>query len=74
LLLSVASAYNTESHLILTRIAYDILAEESPKSLSAAEKLLEAYSDRITDEKEGTHKFVEACSWADDIKYRGGGW
>ena len=58
----------------MTRIAYDILFEENPSALVAAEELLAVYEDDITDWKEDHYQFVEGSTWADDIKYRGGGW
>jgi hypothetical protein len=67
-------AFNSETHLLIARVAYDILQEENPTALKAAEDMLETYSDTITGEREGNYKFVECVTWADDSKRRGGGW
>lgn len=67
-------AWNSETHLLTTRLAYDILKKEAPEALTKAEELLAKYSDDITAEREGNYKFVECVTWADDSKRRGGGW
>jgi hypothetical protein len=52
------------------------LLENSPTSLEQAEaelKFLEVYDPTLT-EGEANHPFVEAATFADDIKYHGGAW
>ncbi len=59
--------------IIVARIAYDHLAAESPATLKQANSLLTAFSDSTTT-SEGDYPFVECATWADLIKYKGGGW
>ena len=73
-LAATVKAFNSETHLLIARVAYDILQEENPTALKAAESMLKSYSDSITADREGSHKFVECVTWGDDSKRRGGGW
>jgi hypothetical protein len=67
-------AWNSETHLIIARIAYEILEHEDPDALDRADDLLRKYSDDITKAKEGDYPFVEGVTLADDNKRRGGGY
>ncbi len=64
------------SYLIVANIAQNRLLENSPASLTTAVdllKVLEAYNATLT-VNELNHPFVEAATFADDIKYHGGAW
>ena len=74
LFLEAIRAWNLQTHMIIARIAYDILEKESPDALRIAEEILSLYSDDVTREEEGLHPFVECVTYADMIKYRGGSW
>ena len=72
---NVANSYNFETHMVIARIAYDILSKEDPATLSKAKALLEMYQDQVIREKESiNYAFVECATWADEIKMRGGGY
>ena len=73
-LASIVGAWNGETHLLIARMAYDILKKESPTALNKAESLLRIYSDSLTKEHEGKYPFVECVTLPDDNKRRGGGW
>jgi hypothetical protein len=57
-------------------MAYDLLQEKSPASLSKANDVLAVLHEADPDltYKEGNYTFVECVTLADDIKYHGGGW
>ena len=71
---SFTQAWNYRSHLIMARIAYDILKEEDPEALKKANELMLKFSDKNTIRREKLFPFVEGVTWADEIKYRGGAW
>lgn len=72
--LATIRAWNLQTHMIIARIAYDILEKESPGALRIAEEILSLYTDDIIKEDEGEYPFVECVAYADIIKYRGGAW
>lgn len=63
-------------HLIVARRAFDILSEENPAALAAAnvelQSLARYYSDLTYDE--GDYPFVECADFADNIKGKGYSW
>lgn len=65
-----AQAFWGIGHLIVSRIAYDLLQRENPRALAAAEALLGKYK---SNKDEGNHSFVECATYADDVKAHGGG-
>ena len=71
---SVVHAWGGRGHLVVARIAYDILQKESPVTIESVEKLLKV--GQVVDpgwtSKEGKHPFVECVTYADDIKRKGG--
>ena len=40
---NTVNSYNFETHMVIARIAYDILSKEDPATLSKAEALLEMF-------------------------------
>ena len=60
----------------MARIAYEKVRQESPDVLARAEALLRVYSGRCPRAtiKEKEFPLVECATFADDIKYKGGGW
>ena len=74
LLAASVLGWNSETHLLTARIAYDILQKENPSVLAKAEALLDKFSDYSTQKHEDKYKFVECVTWPDDIKRIGGGW
>jgi hypothetical protein len=74
LLACTVLGWNSETHLLTARIAYDILSKENPSALQAAEDLLDKFSDYSSAKHEDKYKFVECVTWPDDIKRIGGGW
>jgi len=73
-LLSSTNAWWGTGHLLVARIANDILLEESPTTLNKAESVLAILekSDPSLTKDEGKHPFVECTTFADDIKGKGG--
>ena len=55
-------------------MAYDILQKENPKALAGAEKILSAMAGQTITNSENMYPFVECASFADQVKYKGGGW
>jgi hypothetical protein len=47
-LINTVAAWNSETHLLIARMAYDILKKENPQALTKAETLLKVYSDSFT--------------------------
>jgi len=74
LLLGAVSGWNSETHLLIARMAYDILEKEDPSILKKSEDLLRVYSDSLTEMHEDKYPFVECVTLPDDNKRRGGGW
>lgn len=73
-MIAQVNAWNSETHLLIARMAYDMLKKSDPTALSKAETLLRVYSDRFTQEHEKDYPFVECVTLADDNKRAGGGW
>ena len=74
LFIGTISAWNGETHLLIARMAYDILKKDDPAALAKAETLLKKYSDDISKTHEKNYPFVECVTLPDDNKRRGGGW
>ena len=55
-------------------MAYDTLQKENPKALQGAEKILSAMANQTVTSSELNYPFVECASFADEVKYKGGGW
>jgi len=55
-------------------LAYDTLQKENPKALQGAEKILSAMANQTVTSSELNYPFVECASFADEVKYKGGGW
>jgi hypothetical protein len=72
--IGAVNAWNSETHLLIARMAYDILKKDNPVVLNKAEDLLQIYSDNLTKSHEKDYPFVECVTLADDNKRRGGGW
>jgi len=72
--LSKIMAWNSHTHLMTAKFAYDMLKSTNPAALSKAEDLLRKYSDYSIQKREEDYPFVECVTWADDIKRIGGGW
>mmetsp|Transcript_42245 Transcript_42245/g.30424 ORF Transcript_42245/g.30424 Transcript_42245/m.30424 type:complete len:88 (-) Transcript_42245:1211-1474(-) len=73
---SECNAWWGTGHLIVARRAYDILLEEDPAALAAAEVELQPlakYYSSITYD-EGDYPFVECATFADNIKGKGYTW
>lgn len=69
-----ASAWWDNGHLLVGRIAQDILAAQNPDVLAKVEDVLAVLkkSDPSYTQYEGKHPMVECATFADKIKYRGG--
>jgi hypothetical protein len=59
---------------VVARIAYDILVNEDRHALRNAEVMLKAMGNQSITDSERDHPFVECASFADMVKYKGGGW
>lgn len=73
---SECNAWWGTGHLIVARRAYDILKEENPTALAAAEaelSILPKYYSSLTKD-EGDYPFVECATFADNIKGQGYTW
>jgi hypothetical protein len=55
-------------------MAYDILQKENPKALEGAEEVLSALAGQTITDSEKMYPFVECAAFADQVKYKGGGW
>jgi hypothetical protein len=76
MLFSTIAAWSINGHMFAANIAQNLLLENSPDSLAQAINLLKAlevYNATLT-ANEANHPFVEAATFADDIKYHGGAW
>jgi len=71
-MLGTANAWWGTGHLIVSRIAYDILSREAPDQLKKAESILAEKSDSVIKKHEKYHSFVECATYGDDFKYHGG--
>ena len=66
------NAWFGTGHLLVARVAFDILTKESPDQLAKAESILKQMSDYETQHLEKNHPFVECATYADAFKYHGG--
>jgi len=75
-LASECNAWWGKGHLIIARRAYDILLQENPTALAAAEAELIplAASYPYLTRDENYHPFVECANFADSIKGKGYSW
>ena len=73
-LAGVTNAWFDTGHLLVARIAYEILQNEDPAQLQKANAILAELkaNDPSAVSKEGAHPFVECAPWADSFKYNGG--
>ena len=74
ILATTANAWWGKGHLLVARIAWDILTDKDPEVIKDVHDCL-AYlkkSDPAWTKKEGSHAFVECVTFADDIKNTGG--
>jgi len=73
-LVSTTQAWYGTGHLLVARIANDILSKNSPQTLEEVESVLAVLekSDPSYTKAEGKHPFVECTTFADDIKFKGG--
>jgi len=71
-----ASAWWDNGHLLVSRIASDILAAKNPAVLAKVEDILAVLkkADPSYTTYEGKHPFVECATFADKIKHKGGSW
>ena len=76
-LVSTAAGWWDTGHLLTARVAFDILNEKSPETVTAVNDLLAPLrkSDPgYTSSETAEHGFVECATWADEIKGKGGRW
>lgn len=68
------NAWWGKGHLLVARIANDLLKENSPDTLTQCESVLSILEQANPSwtKKEGKHSFVECTTFADDIKHNGG--
>lgn len=76
-LISSTNAWWGKGHLLVARIAYDLLnegSEGSPDTIVNVDEQLSylEHSDPVYTKKEGDYPFVECTTFADDIKNSGG--
>lgn len=75
-MISAAQAWSINGHLMVANIAQNLLEDQAPDSLKAAQKMLTyltKYNSTFT-VHEGDHAFVETATFADDMKYHGEMW
>lgn len=73
---SKVNAWFGKGHLLVARIAQDVLKEDSPETITKVEGILQILkkSDPEWTKKEGKHPIVECATFADDIKGKGARW
>ena len=73
-LATTANAWWGKGHLLVARVAYDILQKDAPEIIANVDEVLAFLekSDPSWTVKEGDHPFVECVTFADDIKNKGG--
>lgn len=73
---ALASAWSINGHLYVANIAENLLAENAPSSLDAANEMFHYLCDYDAEycTHEDMHAFVECATFADDFKYHGEGW
>jgi len=66
--------WKAEGHVLIARIAYDILKSENPQALTKANSILKslAVDNPTLTKKEDKYPFVECSTLADDIRMAGG--
>lgn len=64
-----AQAWWNNGHMITAKIAYDYLMEHNPEVVAKVEEVLKPTSYLTT--HEANHIFVEAATFADDLKLKG---
>tara|TARA_B110000285_G_C14899299_1_gene502431 strand:+ start:110 stop:376 length:267 start_codon:yes stop_codon:yes gene_type:complete len=71
-----ASAWWDNGHLLVGRIAQDILADSNPDVLAKVLDVLSVLkkNDPSYTTFEGKHPMTECATFADKIKYKGGSW
>lgn len=74
-LLASVNAWSGPGHLLTARVAYETLLRKSPSTISKVEQILshlhKSNPELVVEDK---HPFVECATFADNIKYHGGGW
>mgnify|MGYP000949345061 CR=1 FL=1 len=80
-LMQGTDAWSGPAHLLTARVAYETLLKRNPDTVSQVENILSGLKREGTcPDKiaalivEGKHSFVECATFADNIKYHGGGW
>jgi hypothetical protein len=73
-LADTASAWYGTGHLLVSRVAHEILQKQSPKTITQVESILSVLKkeDPSWTKYEGAHSMVECVTFADDIKFKGG--
>jgi hypothetical protein len=73
-LTDTASAWYGAGHLLVSRVAYEILQKQSPQTITQVESILSVLKTEDPDwtKLEGKHPMVECVTFADDIKFKGG--
>ena len=76
LLAGMTRAWSINGHLFIANIAQNLLEENAPDALAAANDMLVAFAEYEPEDvtHEGDHAFVEASTFADDMKYHGEAW
>jgi hypothetical protein len=69
--LNMANAWWNTGHMLVARIAQDILQEESPETLKKAETILRSSDFQTYLHLEDEYPFVECATFADEIKGSG---
>jgi len=67
-------AWSGPAHLMTARVAQTVLEERSPETITKVETILSVLKDNGFPVREDKHAFTECVTFADDIKYHGGGW
>jgi hypothetical protein len=68
------SAWSGPAHLMTARVAQEVLEGRSPDTITKVESILSVLKDSGFPVREDKHAFTECVTFADDIKYHGGGW
>ena len=73
-LAGTTNAWFGTGHLLVARIARNILVQQAPEQLAQVESILSILegADHKLTKDEGKHAFVECAPWADSFKYNGG--
>ena len=80
-LIQGTDAWSGPAHLLTARVAYEVLKSRNPDKIDQVEAILatlrqpgacpDTFETLIVEDK---HPFVECATFADNIKYHGGGW